>query len=917
MEAAPLVSTVIIFFQAERFLDEAIRSVVAQTYSNWELVLVDDGSTDGGPEIAAGWLAADPRIRVVTHSGRENRGMSASRNLGVAHAEGELLAFLDADDVWLPEKLQEQVELVVARPEVGMVYGRTLWWYGWTGDPADVARDHVHDPGVPLDVVIPPGTLLAGLISDGSVPPYTCSVLIRREVFDRLGGFEDAFTGLFEDQVFFAKVFLHEAVYVASACWDRYRQHDASACAVAYATGQAHPVDVSPARGVFLEWVAAYLTRAAPQNAALRAQLAEALRSYRFPTAPWEVTAVGRAPSAETAAALQGFHVDFPAEGERTGGQSIEVVGWALGRAVRIVAVELVWGEHVVGRAAVGVRRPDLGAGFPQVPDAERAGFRTSVSAVGTGDLELVLQAVLDDGRPIRLATIRARRLWRRRDLEVGAALVSVVLRGQEDARALGEAIECVLAQTYPRFELVVVLPEDAGNELRAVVGQCPGARIVTPPRAEEPGARAAGLAAGLAVSRGSYVLFLEAEDRLQPTALETGLAELAAHPERMWTTESEGIDGGEPGPAVFRRLALGSDAAEASERRAAGRSEGEPVRGRRGAGPPSDGELSALVLLYHRVAELTFDPWGLAVSPRRFAEQLSTLASRCTPLSLAGFVETLSDGEVPERTVVLTFDDGYEDNGSVARELLERAGLAATMFVPTGCLESRREFWWDELGRILLWPGSLPADLELRLNGSTRSWPLGEQAEYEEDAAASHSAWRAWEPPPTSRHALYRELYDALARLPDLARADALARVREWAGVDEGVRPEHRTLDQEQVRELGRSEHIEIGAHTVSHPRLSLLPPDEQEAEIVQSKERLEAILGAPVASFAYPHGTAADYGPETVAAVERAGFTCACVAHGDRVPKGGSVFELPRVQVLDWSGPELAAQLDAWFAA
>lgn len=67
----------------------------------------------------------------------------------------------------------------------------------------------------------------------------------------------------------------------------------------------------------------------------------------------------------------------------------------------------------------------------------------------------------------------------------------------------------------------------------------------------------------------------------------------------------------------------------------------------------------------------------------------------------------------------------------------------------------------------------------------------------------------------------------------------------------------------------------------------------------------------------FAYPHGTAADYGRETVAAVVRAGFACACAAHGHRIGRGLSRFELPRTQVLDWTGDELGAKLDAWFAA
>ena len=91
----PRVSVVLIFLDAERFLREAIESVLAQTFSAWELLLVDDGSTDGSSEIARCYAAEHPgAIRYLTHPGRENRGMSASRNLGIGAAAGEFVAFI-------------------------------------------------------------------------------------------------------------------------------------------------------------------------------------------------------------------------------------------------------------------------------------------------------------------------------------------------------------------------------------------------------------------------------------------------------------------------------------------------------------------------------------------------------------------------------------------------------------------------------------------------------------------------------------------------------------------------------------------------------------------------------------------------------------------------------------------------------
>src|SRR5215212_3401935 len=136
MSSKPLVSAIVAFSDAERFIEEAIESVFAQTYDNWELLLVDDGSTDGSTRIALGYAERYPsKVRYLEHPGHQNRGTGASRNLGIEHAKGEYVAFLDADDVWLEHKLGQQVAVLNSHPEAGMLYGATHYWYTWTGNP--------------------------------------------------------------------------------------------------------------------------------------------------------------------------------------------------------------------------------------------------------------------------------------------------------------------------------------------------------------------------------------------------------------------------------------------------------------------------------------------------------------------------------------------------------------------------------------------------------------------------------------------------------------------------------------------------------------------------------------------------------------------------------------------------------------
>jgi glycosyltransferase involved in cell wall biosynthesis len=180
----PLVSIVVIFLDAERFLAEALESVLAQTLQDFELLLVDDGSSDGSTAIARGFAERlGTRGHYLEHPGHANRGMSASRNLGMRHARGRYVALLDADDVWLPHKLARQVTLLEAAPDVGLVFGQPEYWYGWTGRPEDRRRNCVPELGAPADQVVEPPGLLTRLYPLGTrTAPCPSDLFFRREV---------------------------------------------------------------------------------------------------------------------------------------------------------------------------------------------------------------------------------------------------------------------------------------------------------------------------------------------------------------------------------------------------------------------------------------------------------------------------------------------------------------------------------------------------------------------------------------------------------------------------------------------------------------------------------------------------------------------------------------------------------------
>lgn len=319
------------------------------------------------------------------------------------------------------------------------------------------------------------------------------------------------------------------------------------------------------------------------------------------------------------------------------------------------------------------------------------------------------------------------------------------------------------------------------------------------------------------------------------------------------------------------------------------------------------------LILLYHRVADVTSDFWSLCVSPRNFAEQMEVLQNLGIAVSLQQLNQTLEAGKRPQQQVVVTFDDGYADNLYNAKPILERYRIPATIFLTTGYMVQEREFWTDELDRLLLQPGKLPEVLSLKIQGTNYEWELGAASNYSEQDAQRyrHLNYLSLHIP-SIRHSLYYSLYQLLYPLPARERWHLIEEIRIWAGVEIAVRSTHRTLTPEEISALAAGELIEIGAHTVFHPFLSTLSTDAQWLEITHSQAVLEDILGLPVVTFAYPHG---NFTEETKAIVQEVGFRCACSTVPKSVGKHSDRFALPRVVVEDCNGEEFARRLFEWF--
>lgn len=312
-----------------------------------------------------------------------------------------------------------------------------------------------------------------------------------------------------------------------------------------------------------------------------------------------------------------------------------------------------------------------------------------------------------------------------------------------------------------------------------------------------------------------------------------------------------------------------------------------------------------AIILLYHRIADLHPDPQLLCVTPAHFAEHLEHLRRHYQPVSLQALRQGLVSGNVLHKDVVVTFDDGYADNLWNAKPLLECYNVPATVFVTSGYVDRDREFLSDVLERCLLQSEPLPHTLTLAIEGQSCSWQIG-------DSEDNISAWDVtMESDLTPRHRCYRELHRLLRPLNDASRQIVLEALANWASCPTNARPDRRALNPDELKALSDDGLVEIGAHGVRHLLLAAQPAEAQWKEISESKQHLEDILGRPVISFSYPYGGSDDVSEQTIDLVKEAGFEVACANVHTPATARSDLFWLPRFLIRNWDGQEFAERL------
>ena len=302
-----------------------------------------------------------------------------------------------------------------------------------------------------------------------------------------------------------------------------------------------------------------------------------------------------------------------------------------------------------------------------------------------------------------------------------------------------------------------------------------------------------------------------------------------------------------------------------------------------------------ALILGYHRISVVEDDFYEVCVSPENFARHMEALKEYAHPISLSKLVQSLKQNVLPPKSVAVTFDDGYADNLHVAKPILEKYDIPATVFICTGYLG--REFWWDELERLVLSSRADPRALRLRVGSAQFKWDPP-QVNSEMDNPEVHRQFG-------------HSLYHFLLSLDVEDQTYAMGVIRSWSGVSSPGISTPRAMSEGELLRLVDGGLMELGAHTSHHPMLPQLSFERQKEEIQSSKRDLEALLSEKIAGFSYPNGRAT---VDAKRLVREMGFTYACTSLHDVIRPGTDVYELTRFWQKDVDGDQFLEGLRHW---
>ena len=298
----------------------------------------------------------------------------------------------------------------------------------------------------------------------------------------------------------------------------------------------------------------------------------------------------------------------------------------------------------------------------------------------------------------------------------------------------------------------------------------------------------------------------------------------------------------------------------------------------------PLQSDERAFILAFHRVTDAIYDSEGIAITPERFQTEIESLVGNRHVVRLEDLKTEIARGS--RNLAVVTFDDGYLDVLVNAVPVLERYACPATVFVTTDAVGAPREFWWDEITRIVT---ESKAPLHALMKAANSRSAGNSTRRFLRRKVKSHFV--------RDRPAYCRAfIFDSVWRDSPGDRASRLHELAEFAGVDLTPRDTHRAVNLQELHRLARHPLIDIGAHGVTHRSLAQVGPDDARFEIFESKSRCEAMTGEPVCTFAYPFGHANSASRRL--AVE-AGYRLACSIDAGFVTAASDPFWLPRIEI------------------
>lgn len=298
-----------------------------------------------------------------------------------------------------------------------------------------------------------------------------------------------------------------------------------------------------------------------------------------------------------------------------------------------------------------------------------------------------------------------------------------------------------------------------------------------------------------------------------------------------------------------------------------------------------------AVVLGYHRIADLHWDPLELAVSAGNFSEQVDVLSSKLTVVSLPELARRQRNGQKLDGLAAVTFDDGYADFLESALPLLSRAEVPATIFIATGC--TGHSFWWEELAALLCASQRSVESIRVTLD-------CGPHGIVHTSLSDEASCQRA-----------VRDLCHQLRGADHSTIASVLTQLRKQIASAGAAEPEGRPLTSAELKRLSALDFVDVGGHTVDHGCLGELSPTAQRQQIEKCQENLEDAIGRRAVSFSYPNGSLSVETPRLVA---ECGFLQGCTSEEGTFGPAADPFTVPRLWAPNVGGAGFERWLSQW---